>query len=100
MQNRLRTLRTARETDTAAIDAIDVSKAELEESITAAEEEIAALREALEERATELEESRQALDDLKRTAGKSGKTLDRALKEISTWVSFSPPSLASRVTRS
>ena len=88
-QRRLQNLQKSAQDERAALVQLVASRAALVEQIEAALAELKDLKETLQVTQTEAETSQQTLEEVKKASAKSTKVLDRALKEIGSWVSGS-----------
>jgi structural maintenance of chromosome 1 len=86
IQERLQTLATTSDEHTAALTKLAASKSTAQAAIDQMQNAIEALQEELQGFREDLEEKTSALDDVKRTAGKASKALDKALKDIAAKV--------------
>lgn len=83
---RLRNLKKSAKTERDGLTQLRADADELTRSIDQDKEEVQELLKKLEELQAQLDEMVQKFDDTKRKASKSVKALDKALKEIGTWV--------------
>ncbi|KAG8960566.1 Structural maintenance of chromosomes protein 1 [Tulasnella sp. 419] len=81
-QERLETLKALISKEQKNLKKLEASKREIQAEIDKAEEEIANLREQYQELNDALEEKTKELEEVKKTAGRSGKVLEKALKDI------------------
>ncbi|CDZ96284.1 cohesin complex subunit psm1 [Phaffia rhodozyma] len=84
-QTRLRSLTRSAATERASLTQFEADRDELTRSIDEHKQEIQDLLTGLKTLQDQLDDRTQKFDDIKRTASKATKTLDKAIKEIGTW---------------
>lgn len=85
-QRRLASLEKSAQDERASLVQLEASKNALVQQIDAALRELKDLRETLQVTQQEAEKGQQELEEVKKASAKSTKLLDRALKEIGSWV--------------